>query len=590
MKGQRLKVGVRSGSPGSGGSGNSLVFKYLHNIIGTVGKGGTNLANDVIVIQKRLKALGFLSEMAFNIEKPSSGTGRVGDMRLSQTFAAIERFQQEVMGADQPDDLIKPEAHSLMFLNTATPPPTADKITAIDHARSQFHLKQTDGSKTLSGGIKGPVGDYSFDNYPEDVKKIQQRLVETGFLSASHGETPTGNAKVTPRSLRRTIDALKRFQKYKVEWWLKYPHIIGNVIFTRGIVKINDLTYQILKKFTEYHLTFPAPNDVTQRKFAEFNNYPKSSATIDIDGISYVGGASPKHLPLSEFKKLGLNHVEARALQYVSEHEGNFDAINSYDKAIFSYGFIQFAGGTGGLAPMLALLKYRKTDTFRKYFQNNGLDVEYTILFDDIKKAHLVAIDTANGKVLRRTAAETYLKKNIGLYGAFIRAAYDRNVQLMQIESAKIKYVGPALRIKLDFFIPVIYVLDTDRRSPVKTFVGTNANQYKQTTEFQVRNNAGRIQETQLVLNKTPITDIIRSEMGITVLIDLTVNQWVNVTRDQFTNAIHKVAAADSLDTLAKLKKISDWKVLHQIVKDAVPIASIRTRNIMENSGLSTVK
>lgn len=591
--GQQLIVGTQTSI---GGSTNTtidkedLVFQFTHNIQATVGKGGGNWATDVKTIQQRLTQIGFLAPAAFNNEKPASVSGKIADWRLPQTLAAIERFQQEVMGATEPDDLIKPEAHSLMFLNTAVARPGSQSLSAIQKARSTYHLKANNGQGILKDGLKGPVGENSFDNYAEDVQKIQTILVQTGFLVAAHGETPSGTAKITPYKLKRTISALKQFQKYKVEWWLKRPEMIGNIQFTRGVVYPNDLTYHLLTNYTQYQLTFPDVNNPAKRNIAEFTNYPKSWSTIDVNGISFAGNVLPDSLSLKEYEQLGLSKVTAKALQYVSEHEGKFDALNTYDKAILSYGFIQFAGGTGGLAPMLALMKHKQPSTFQKRFQNQGVDVEYSIQKGEIKRAQLVVADKDTGKLLRRTAAETYIKNNVDLYGIFIQAAYDVNVQKAQIDSAKRKYVVPALQILLNFNMPVLHLLDVNKRTVVKTFVGAKADQYRQTAEYSVRKGAGRIKGSTLDIVDVPMTEIIRSEMGLTVLIDLTVNQWIHVTRDQFTSAIKKVAAADSLDTLAKLKGISDWKVLHYIVQDAVVLASFRTKNIMDNSGLSATK
>ena len=90
--------------------------------------------------------------------------------------------------------------------------------------------------------------------------------------------------------------------------------------------------------YTQYAFSCPNPSGGTIN--ASFRDNVRSSYAVYRNGISYPGQAIPQ-LPLSMYQSVGLTETQAKSLRYVSLHEGKFDAINSYDKAIFSFGFIQ---------------------------------------------------------------------------------------------------------------------------------------------------------------------------------------------------------------------------------------------------------
>jgi peptidoglycan endopeptidase LytF len=54
-------------------------------------------------------------------------------------------------------------------------------------------------------------------------------------------------------------------------------------------------------------------------------------------------------------------------LHFIGKNEGCFDAVNSYDKAIFSFGFIQFTGASASgsiLSKVLQRMKQNNSDAF----------------------------------------------------------------------------------------------------------------------------------------------------------------------------------------------------------------------------------
>lgn len=175
------------------------------------------------------------------------------------------------------------------------------------------------------------------------------------------------------------------------------------------------------------------------------DNLTNSSHMVYPGGIMYNGQSSIE-LNVGSIQSVGLNASTARALQYVSTHEGKFDAINSYDRAIFSYGFIQFAGGAaqgGSLNRLLASMKANAPGAFSRVFQNVGIDVA----------GNNVKVADERGNWLQGDQAWLYIQKTLPLYGAFIQAGYEPSLVLEQLRMANALYVQPAMAAKLSLNI-----------------------------------------------------------------------------------------------------------------------------------------
>lgn len=432
-----------------------------------------------------------------------------------------------------------------------------DKLKQFVEARKIFKLKVQNGIDLFGQGLQSAVGRNRV-NRPEDLEKVQERLIQLNMLRANHGESPTqlGTRAITANLIPQTIAAIEQFQRrYKVHFWIEHSNRINMMqtsSYTLGVVQPNDVTYRVLREYTDYRLQFPHPAN-GQMVQVSFSNFPRSAYTRYYQGVSYVGHSKPD-IPLEVFYRLGLNRPLAEALKHVSKHEGNFDAINSYDKAIFSWGFIQFAGNGGGFAPLIASIKHKAPKVFAEYFQRFGIDVEYENYRGQLRQAKLVVVnpyDRGGKYIVKGTEAEQVLRADKQLYGVFIRAGYHLPTITLQIDSAIQGYVRPALAIRLNLV-------------------------------------AG-----YLSLNNVPLTDYIRSPMGLALIIDTTVNRWINKTRQVFRQAIEKVAIAKGLRTESQLRQIDEVAVINQIIADAKNDRDMRllkrSQSILE-SGLSSHK
>ncbi len=275
-------------------------------------------------------------------------------------------------------------------------------------------------------------------------------------------------------------------------------NVSGGVSGARSIIRVNATNF-----------SFPHP---TTGAMVNTPNFRPVNA-----GIAYGGGNSPANLDLGSYMKAGLSNAQAMMLKEVSKHEGCFDAINTWDKAIFSFGFIQLAGGvTGSRLPAFLLnVKTKEPNLFNELFRKFGVDVN----------GNSISVIDDNGNNQTDNNAYLALQRSKQLCGIWVRAGYNQRVAELQIESAAQYYLVPALtKIRINL-----------------TVGGT-------------------------IVPSVPLTDIIRSVAGQASLIDITVNQWINTTGTYFKYAIERVAKAQGLNTLDKIKNIDERTVLQEVV------------------------
>jgi D-alanyl-D-alanine carboxypeptidase-like protein len=397
-------------------------------IAGRVGRGGRNMAPDVRAVQDRLVELRALDAADAAPERPPAA-GAVVETSLTKTIEAIERFQRRLgLNVDAAVDVSSPTRTEL---DRSIPEPTAAEFAAVTTELGTI-------GQSIGRGLTlaGAVGATATGNAPNDVQAVQRRLVELGKLAASHRETPATGATgaVAQTSLRATIAALRAFQA-DVRFWISQRGISGAI--TPGVAAPGDATAALLDRISVYTISSGAGR-------LSFRDHVVSGNTRSDAGVMFVGTAAPSAIPVADYVALGLTAGQAAALKLVSTHEGNFDAINTYDRAIVSAGFIQFAGGRG-LPRYLALLKARQPAKFRDLLQKFGIEAEFTVAGGAIDAPRVAVLDPAGARVLRATAAETAIRDDKKLTAALILSGRDRDVQLTQIEAAIRDYVIPAL-------------------------------------------------------------------------------------------------------------------------------------------------
>ncbi len=271
-----------------------------------------------------------------------------------------------------------------------------------------------------------------------------------------------------------------------------------------------------------YNISFPHPNTGATMNISFRDNIPNVKYA---NGVSYKGTSLVEPIPLTVFQNAGLTPAQAKGLKLVAKHEGNFDAINSWDSAIFSWGFIQFAGGVQGstLGSLLLNIKIAEPRIFEALFGQFGIDV-----VSAGPTGQVSVMVPERDAVVKDNEAWTYIKDNKILTAVFIRAGNHPTAMVKQIEHAVRNYAIPALK-----------------KANTTVTVGGQS--------FPIN----------------PLSQVIRSEAGQTALIDITVNQWISKTGSWFKNAIEVVGGKAGIKNFDQLLAIDEKAILTQIVADA---------------------
>jgi peptidoglycan endopeptidase LytF len=295
--------------------------------------------------------------------------------------------------------------------------------------------------------------------------------------------------------------------------------------------------------YSEYTATFPKA-DGTISTIAFRDNVPSPYMTYT-EGIVHIGTFMPKDIQTGTLASISISDTLAKSLQFVYAEEGCFDAVNTYDKGIFSYGFIQFSGGMGGsLNDFMLLLKIKHPETFAERFGKYGINVE-----EATPRAVVSVLDTEDNQELTGDAAWMYMMNNKQLTSVFIAAGSDMNVVSTQIEYIMYAYMNPAIN------------------SLIELEIGGTLHQ------------------------GIPLHSIINSEMGVIAMVDLTIVMWVHKMNTLFRQAIEEVATEFGLTTLEDVKNIDERAVIQKIIsyEDTKALTDRRLNKVL-SSGMSFEK
>lgn len=241
--------------------------------------------------------------------------------------------------------------------------------------------------------------------------------------------------------------------------------------------------------FNSYTISFPTPNGTVTKTVKDRYNSPN---TVNQNGISYAG-ASSFNANIDFVASLCPEPFYAKVLQYISKQEGCFDAVNSYDKAIFSFGFIQFTGAVASgsvLTKVLQRFKSLDPSTFDALLGAYGMDVSGAGFSVGSKQGDAAYLAVAN---------------DITLTTAFIATGYAEAMIQAQVEIALQEYVNKAVAPSL--------------------LINING-------------------------SNVPIGNIISSEGGIAFRVDLSVNRGLSGSLIVLKKAIEQLSSGSNLYSL----------------------------------------
>jgi peptidoglycan endopeptidase LytF len=246
-------------------------------------------------------------------------------------------------------------------------------------------------------------------------------------------------------------------------------------------------------------------------------------------------------LDVRSIQSVGLSEAQARALQYISTHEGSFDAINSYDQGIFSYGFIQFVGASASgasLNRLLASMKANAPDRFALVFQRVGINVE---------GGSLTVLNDTGGKLWGDQAWQ-YIQRTVRLYAPFIQAGFEPTLVREQLRMANELYIQKALN-------------------------------------FQLYLRFGNI-----TITIPRLGDLLRSEAMLTAVFALAVSRGVGGMSQIVSTSVTNVATARQADQQDEIYRLDERLFAEDIARTATDERVINRVNGVLNSNLSFAK
>ena len=136
----------------------------------------------------------------------------------------------------------------------------------------------------------------------------------------------------------------------------------------------------------------------------------------------------------ARLERLQMSPAPAQALAIISGFEGGFDAVQTYDRGLFSWGFIQFTA-TGGLPRLLTEIQAHDRALFDECFGEAGIGVEQLRI--------TVRVGT---RTYRGPAATRRLHDEPSLWMPFLHASRLSAIKDRQVKSAVDNYYTAPLR------------------------------------------------------------------------------------------------------------------------------------------------
>ncbi|TAE74313.1 MAG: LysM peptidoglycan-binding domain-containing protein [Bacteroidetes bacterium] len=388
-----------------------------------------------------------------------------------------------------------------------------------------FEWEVEKSSTTLGEGLQQAIGKNHVQR-PEDLQKLQKRLIQLKCLPTEHTESPEniyqkyGKVAITANLIPQTIAAIEKFQReYDVHFWFntsQSQNIFGKTTFMVGTIRPNDLSNIIINHFTKCTLTFPHPQNGDKIKVEFQNFYPNNETNFPL-GFHFQGRTQPE-IPINVFERLGITGNLAKALQKLIKQNKPFDYFSLGQKDDVRFGIIPFSAKNQSLVAFLAYIKHKSPKIFTDFFHRFGLDVTYTLVQQEIRNPRLLLID--EDKIYENETAWQQIINDIRWSGVFIRAGHYLPIVTLQLDWLLREYIRPSLALLID------------------------------------------VQLRQTTLNAVNIFQYFKSDIGLSKYFQSIITQGIEMTGKMSKEILEKIAKQHNYRTLAELKEISEAEIL----------------------------
>lgn len=324
--------------------------------------------------------------------------------------------------------------------------------------------------------------------------QVQGTKLKKWMKDQLHTNPEVRGAKAKRLVAERALAKLERAEKKK-------PGSIPDEKLTQGKSNVTEATKReadvraaLEKRIDAYQPEVQVPqvrSDVTVGgttvRMRDSRETPYTNSWQAVDGGSTTGDS--REIVNQRLAESGISSDRQKILGAISEREGTFSKVNTWDTGRVSWGFTQWTlgkSGNGSLADFMRHAKKKDPALFRDQFQKHGIDVD--------KKGSVLT--RPDGAVLRGVEAAEAMRSDPKLAGVFMAAGANADMQQLQIQYANDGKI-----------------------------TGTRAHKVTAT---------GKDKEGAVAKGTLRVGDVVTSEYGNAVLADLSVN----------AGSGHRVAAA----------------------------------------------
>ncbi|HET9979417.1 MAG TPA: DUF4157 domain-containing protein [Ktedonobacterales bacterium] len=182
-------------------------------------------------------------------------------------------------------------------------------------------------------------------------------------------------------------------------------------------------------------------------------------ATVVANGLE--GGATGpggKHNPSvadALASDAAVSSSRKKILKLIAQFEGEFSTMNTWDRAVLTWGMVQWTGGRkSDLTQALAVIKHAAPDAFAAHFQKYGLDID--------EKTDELVITPPTGPQIRGDAAAKAIQDSPELTAVMAAAGTNADIQHGEIQAAVELEINRPLERKITVEVPDTPAADSD--------------------------------------------------------------------------------------------------------------------------------
>ena len=277
-----------------------------------------------------------------------------------------------------------------------------------------------------------------------------------------------------------------------------------------------------------------------------------------------AGGASLRDV----LTKASISESQRKILRAISANESGsapFSSLNTYDRAVLTWGLVQWTGGRDSdLTAALATIKKTAPTAFASRFQRYGIDVV----------SNSIVITKGDGTKVTGDAAATEIQGSVVLSAVLSRAGYDADIQAAEVVAAVDQQMAKPLDGTFEVERPA-KAADPKAADP-KAAPAADPKAAAPAADPKAKPAKPSKPEKVTLRYK----DILTSEMGVGLFADQVVNSGGPGTKSRVAAAVRKYAKDNSLDP----KNVTKWAgdAEKEVIKILAPFKNRKTPFISE--------